>query len=216
MTYPHFFNIAIHVIAGCIGIALGLLILMQSKGTAFHLRMGRWFLGASGVVCASATLGLILFRWMPLFAVLTLLVSYVSISGWRNVKRKALGPNGFDATLLTLAWLGALAILHALLHTPHSAPGAGTVRFASMGGVLFVLAYDSARQFFPTTWHAKLWRAEHIYRMLSALFGMAAAATGNLLQTLAAQLLPIGLGFFCIGYFWWQAWRNRGALEGAS
>ncbi len=211
MTYPHLANILVHVLAGLAGMALGALILFQPKGSAKHKRLGHWFLLAVAVVCASAALGSWLFRFIPLFATLTVLVSYVSITGWRNIKRMSLGPNRADALILLAAVVCVLAIAPALLEAARSAPRTSSVLVSSLAALGFVLAYDFAKFFFPKRWHAHLWRYEHIYRMCSALFGMVSAALGNLLQTLAGQLLPIPLGFAVIGYYFFLETRRANA-----
>jgi hypothetical protein len=52
------------------------------------------------VVCLTAVIGNIVFRFMPLFAVLTVLVSYQLLSGWHVIYTRAAGPNAIDASLL--------------------------------------------------------------------------------------------------------------------
>jgi hypothetical protein len=65
--------------------------------------------------------------------------------------------------------------------------------YASSGWMGFVLAYDTARWFFPRRWHAALWRYEHVVRMNLALFGMLSAVV------LSTRLFPVP---FVLGGLW--------------
>jgi uncharacterized membrane protein len=202
MSLPHLLNLLIHILAGGLAIVLGLYLLAMPKGGAPHRRRGRVFVALTLVVCSTAAIGNAVFRFMPLFAVLTLLVSYQLLSGWHLIATRAGGPDAFDAALL----LGAAAIA-AMLARQLFVAGAMTaadalVLYSTLAAISTLLAYDAARWLFPRRWHAVLWRYEHIYKMLGSLFGMLSAAVGNTVRAGQpwSQLLPSALGLAVIAW----------------
>jgi uncharacterized membrane protein len=208
MTAPHFSNIVIHVIAGSAALLLGLILLMINKGTDLHVKIGRIFIAFAVVVCTSALVGTILFRFIPLFAVLTLLVSYLVLGGWRATVTKDSGPSVTDSALTASALLGTAILLPILLKADLSQGSSAPVIFSTLGAVIVVIVYDIAKWFFPRGWHARLWRFEHIYKVLSAFFGMASAAIGNIFHTTLAQLLPSVIGTLVIAWFFWREFQR--------
>ena len=209
MPTAHLTNIAIHITAGSAGLLLGSILLMVGKGSALHVRLGRIFLAFAGVVCGSALVGTIFFRFIPLFAVLTVLVSYLVLGGWRVIYTKERGPAVWDAALTACTLLATAILLPILLRADLGQGSSAPVIFSTLGAVLIVIAYDSAKWFFSKRWHARLWRFEHIYKMLSAFFGMASAAIGNIFHTTLAQLLPSLLGTAFIAWFFWREFQRR-------
>ncbi|MCC2971259.1 hypothetical protein [Massilia sp. IC2-476] len=200
LSPPHLVNLAAHVGAGIAAIAIGMALLARAKGTPRHRRWGRVFVAFTLVVCATAVAGNLLFRFIPLFAVLTLLVTYQLLSGWHVLYTRAAGPNRVDVLLwgCALAWaLGLLPMLLARSAMPGATSG---VVYASLGTLALLLGYDLARWCFPRHWHARLWRIEHIYKMVASLFGMLSSAAGNLFRDGQpwSQLLPSVLGMFVI------------------
>lgn len=211
MTPAHLLNLAVHIGAGAVGILLGGVLLARAKGTRQHVRLGRVFVALAGAVGLSALVGSVFFRFIPLFAVLTLLVPYVLLSGWHVIYTKTLGPDTWDALLLLVAVAAAVLLVPVLLAAP---PGGGSnsavVVKATLGALAVVLVYDAARWLFPRRWHAHTWRYEHIYKIFSALFGMLSAAVGNLLGGVpVAQLAPSVLGVLAIAWFFWREARAR-------
>jgi uncharacterized membrane protein len=209
MISPHFTNIAIHITAGSIGLLLGVILLIVRKGSALHVKLGRIFLGFAGVVCGTALVGTIFFRFIPLFAVLTLLVSYLVLGGWRAIYTREHGPGRWDAALTACALLGTVLLIPVLLKADLGQGSSAPVIFSTLGAVVVVLAYDIGKWFFPRHWHARLWRFEHIYKILSALFGMASAGIGNYFHTTVAQLLPSAVGTLVIAWFFWREFQQR-------
>lgn len=204
-SLPHLSNLALHVGAGIAAIGLGLALLAAAKGTPLHRRRGRVFVLLTLVVCATAVVGNLAFRFIPLFAVLTLLVTYQLLSGWHVLYTRTAGPNRVDALLSACAIAWALALLPAL----RGGAGAPSVVYASLGALAVLLVYDTARWCFPRRWHAALWRHEHIYKMVASLFGMLSAASGNLVQVGQpwSQLLPSVLGMLTIALLIWREAR---------
>jgi uncharacterized membrane protein len=191
---PHLLNILIHVGAGIAAMALGFYLLWAPKGTRRHRTLGQAFAALTLVVCAAAAAGLVLFRFMPLFAVLTVIVSYQLLSGWHVIYTKAAGPNRIDGLLLAGACAAAAWML------PGMQDGQAPVVRSTLAALAMLMAYDAARWLFPRRWHAALWRYEHIYKLLASLFGMLSAAAGNLLPAAQpwSQLLPSVLGLIAI------------------
>ena len=74
MSTPHLLNIALHVLAGTIAMVIGCYQLGNAKGGDAHRRWGWRFCYAGFVVCASAAAGLMAFRFLPNFAVLTVAI----------------------------------------------------------------------------------------------------------------------------------------------
>jgi uncharacterized membrane protein len=204
----HLLNLAAHLGAGLAAIGLGVLMLASAKGTHSHRSRGRVFVALTCVVCATGAIGNVFFRFMPLFAVLTVLVAYQLASGWHVVFTKGSGPNRVDALLAVCAGGWALYLIPQLI-TSGTQDAAAIVIHSSLGGLFVLLAYDLARWCFPRRWHASLWRYEHIYKLISALFAMLSAATGNLVKVGQpwSQLLPSVLGALAILWFFQRTWR---------
>lgn len=210
ISLPHLSNLAAHIAAGIAAIGLGAAILASSKGTLLHRRRGRLFVALTLVVCASGAIGNLFFRFTPLFAVLTVLVTYQLLSGWHVVYTRAEGPDRIDVLLAACAVAWTAVLLPSLLSSGARADAAPVVVHASLGGLALLLAYDSARWCFPRHWHASLWRYEHIYKLVASLFGMLSAAAGNLVRIGQpwSQLLPSVLGMLAIAVL---IWRDYGA-----
>lgn len=216
MTTPHLLNLGVHILAGSAAIVLGLYLLGKPKDPIHHRRRGRVFVLLTGVVCLSAAIGNAVFRFMPLFAVLTVLVSYQLLSGWHVIYTRASGPDRFDAGLL----LGAVAITATLVSRLFAegamVGAAASVMVSTLAAIAILLAYDAARWLFPRRWHAALWRYEHVYKILGCLFGMLSAAVGNTVRAGQpwSQLAPSVLGMIAVGCCWVRIYRaQQGALE---
>ncbi|VXB54946.1 hypothetical protein [Massilia sp. 9I] len=211
LPLPHLVNLAVHIGAGIVAIGLGLAMLAAAKGTPVHRRRGRVFVLFTLTVCATAVIGNLFFRFVPLFAVLTLLVTYQLLSGWHVLYTRAAGPNRVDALLSLCAIAWALGLLPVLLAKGGMAGAAPGVVYATLGTLAMLLTYDAARWCFPRRWHAALWRHEHIYKMVASLFGMLSAATGNLVRVGQpwSQLLPSVIGMLTIVFLIWREARAQ-------
>jgi uncharacterized membrane protein len=204
-------NLIAHIGAGIAAIGLGLAMLAGAKGTPVHRRHGRLFAALTLAVCLTGVIGNLVFRFIPLFAVLTVLVTYQLLSGWHVVYTRAAGPDRIDALLGVCAAAWAIGLAPTLLAAGGKGGAASTVVYASLGALAFLLAYDAARWCFPRHWHAALWRLEHIYKLVASLFGMLSAAVGNLVRLGQpwSQLLPSVLGMAAIAFFIWRELRMR-------
>ncbi|MFC0254595.1 hypothetical protein [Massilia consociata] len=211
MSLQHLLNLAAHIATGSAAICLGLALLAGAKGTPGHRRHGRLFAALTLVVCVTGIIGNVFFRFTPVFAVLTLLVAYQLLSGWHVVYTKDAGPNRIDTLLAVCAAAWAIGLVPVLFSAGARAGAAPTVVYSSLGGLVFLLAYDAARWCFPRHWHASLWRYEHIYKLVASLFAMLSAAVGNLVRFGQpwSQLLPSVLGIMVIVVFGWREYRSR-------
>jgi uncharacterized membrane protein len=207
MDWAHGLNLGVHVGAGVAGIGLGFSQLARRKGDARHARLGRWFLAAALVVTGSATIGLIFFRFLPMFAVLTVLATYVAVGGWRVARTRAGGPQFIDLCWTLAGCVTAAALVPVLINAPHSGDSQPVVVWSTLGGLGTVLAYDLLRWTFPRRWFERLWLPEHIYKVNSALFGMLSAFVGNVVRWGQpwSQIAPSVLGVLVILYWWWRS-----------
>jgi uncharacterized membrane protein len=203
-------NVALHIGAGSAALALGLLILAKHKGTPAHRRLGRAFCHLTGVACLTAVVGLVFFRLMPLFAVLTVLVAVQFISGWRAIYTQDRGPTAWDSGVTVMAAVFAAAMVPTLFA---DSVASRSVVLSTLGGLAAVLAYDLAKWFFPRHWHARLWRYEHAYKMLAALFGLLSALVGNVIRVGQpwSQLAPSAIGALVAMYFFLRVYRTKAA-----
>ena len=192
----HRANLLLHVVAGTFAIGIGVLVLVAPKGTARHRRVGRWYVAATALVVLSAAAGIVLFRALPTFAALTLLVGYQVLGGWRDARTRGAGPAGFDAVAT-----GAACMLGIVLGRPLLVGGAEMPALAALGALAMVLAWDAVRWTFPWHWHGTVWRYAHGYKLNAALWGMVSALAGNVLRSAQpwSQLVPIALGGLVIG-----------------
>lgn len=205
----HLLNILVHIGAGIAAMALGFYVLWRPKEGVLHRRRGRVFVLLTGVVCLTAVIGNAVFRFMPLFAVLTLLVTYQLLSGWHVIYTRAKGPDVLDAGLLLGAVLLSAMLVRRLFHDDALAGASASVVWSTLAAVALLLAYDAARWLFPQRWHAVLWRYEHIYKILGCLFGMLSAAVGNTVRVGQpwSQLAPTVLGMLVVVWSWVRTHR---------
>lgn len=201
---PHLLNIFVHILAGTAAIVLGLVLLARPKEAIRHRRRGRVFVLLTLMVCLTAAIGNAVFRFLPLFAVLTILVSYQLLSGWHVIYTRAAGPDALDAGLLLGAAAVTALLVRRLFADDALVDASASVLYSTLGAVASLLAYDAARWLFPRRWHAVLWRYEHIYKILGCLSGMLSAAVGNTVRAgqpwsqLAPSVVGLAVVVFCI------------------
>lgn len=213
---PHLLNLVLHILAGSAAILLGLYLLVKPKDAIHHRRRGRVFVLLTFVVCLSAAIGNAVFRFLPLFAVLTVLVSYQLLSGWHVIYTRAKGPDRIDAGLLLGATAMTALLVRRLFLDGAMVGAAASVMVSTLAAITTLLIYDAARWLFPRRWHATLWRYEHVYKILGCLFGMLSAAVGNTVRAGQpwSQLAPSVLGMIAVGCCWVRIYRaQRGPLE---
>ncbi len=207
MTPAHLANLGIHIAAGTVALAIGFTMLPRAKGTPTHRRWGRVFSWFTLVVCCSAAVGTVFFRFVPIFAVLSILVPYQLISGWRSVCTRSRGPAGVDGALTAMAMAISVALTPVLLLHPGASP---IVVYSSLGALVMLLFYDSIRWLFPRRWYRVLWKYEHAYKMIASIFGMLSALVGNVVRVGQpwSQILPSFAGVLVVIYFFWKLYRQ--------
>lgn len=87
--------------------------------------------------------------------------------------------------------------------------------WSTLGAPAFVLTWDLVKWTFPRSWFARLCLPEHIYKVLSALFGMLSEFAGNVVTWGQpwSQLAPSAVGTGLIIYWWWRV-RTGAAATG--
>lgn len=218
MTPAHLANLAIHVAAGTAGLAIGFTMLAKAKGTPTHRRLGRIFCFFTLLVCCSAAAGLVLFRFLPLFAVLTVLVLYQLVGGWRSVYTQDRGPSALDAGWTLLAVAFSIFLVPVVLRQPGSA---NIVVYSSLGALASIILYDTIRWLFPRRWYRTLWRYEHAYKLIASIFAMLSAFVGNVVRVGQpwSQIAPSAIGLMIIFYFFYRLRledKTRRAMTDAS
>ena len=214
MSPAHITNLFVHVGAGTLALLIGFFLLATSKGTATHRRWGRTFAYLTLIVCLAAAVGTIFFRFIPLFAVLTLLVPYQLVSGWRSIYTKDRGPSMFDGMLTLIAFAFAVGLVPVLLS---AASDKNVVVYSSLGALFGILTYDSLRWFFPRPWFQSIWRYDHIFKLTASLFAMLSALIGNVVRVGQpwSQIAPSAVGLLTICYFFFRLHRQRVEKESA-
>ena len=213
MSPANLINVIFHVAAGTIGLGLGFTILAIKKGTPLHLRLGKYFAYSAIAVCFSAAIGLVFFRFLPLFAVLTVLVFYQLISGWRAAHTKHAGPGTIDAVWTAFGAVCATALVPILIS--HQEMATPTVIYSTLGGLATILFYDVVRWTFPRSWHETLWIYEHVYKMIGTLFGLLSAFVGNVVRFGQpwSQVLPSAIGILFVGWFFSKIYMRKNGYE---
>lgn len=207
MTPAHLANLVIHVTAGTIALGIGFTMLAKAKGTPEHRRLGRIFCWFTLIVCLSAAVGTAFFRFVPIFAVLSVLVPYQLIGGWRTVYTRSRGPAWIDGCLTLLALAIGMLLVPAVLAHPAEAP---IVVHSSLGALAAILLYDGARWLFPRRWHRTLWRYEHSYKLIASIFAMLSALVGNVVRVGQpwSQIAPSAIGVLVIAWFFFSIHRD--------
>lgn len=210
METLHTLNIIGHVAFGALALLLGLVPMMRPNGGAVHVRFGRWFLAATAAVLLTAVLGLVVFNFRAFLVIVVMISLYQVWSGYRAVKMRATGPTRLDAL-----WAGAflvgsgvfLSYLH-VIDLVWSRP----VIYSLLGGLVFFTLFDLARFAFVPLWRRVLWRYDHLWKMISAYFALAAAFSGTVLPQFKpySQFLPSVLGMgLSVGFILYYARRRR-------
>lgn len=202
METLHQTNIAIHILFGALALGLGSLILILPKMTKNHRRLGRWFIYFFIIVITTAFIGSIGFRGSLFLLLLTIAAGYSAFSGYRNIQLKSnkLKVLDISVALLSMALAGAL-ILYIQNTYQHWSP---VVIYFTYGSLGMMVMYDLLRYLIKKEKYGKLWLYEHIYKMISALTALLAAASGNVLPESfqpESQYLPSSFGLMlAIGF----------------
>lgn len=187
-------NVIVHVAAGALGLALGLVPLLTLKGGYHHRIWGRWFVGLAAITIATAGIGVLSGAPPPALVAATLSAGYQFTGSLRALALKGRAPGVIDGLLAVVALI-LIGVLLATMGpgTPSWSPAIG---YSTLGYVGMVALYDLSRYAWPRTWTRVARPLDHGLKMTGAYFAMASAGAGNLLQDLQpwSQIMPSTLG----------------------
>jgi uncharacterized membrane protein len=198
MEILHVVNITTHVIAGTIALLTGLAALSVKKGGKSHLLFGRVFTWMMVIVIVTGLTGVFAFKRNTFLLVLTLLSGYNCFSGIRAVRLGGKKPGGIDYAAPLVVMAAAVYYLYyirsiGLYWSP-------VVIYSTIGALFLVTVYDLFKALMPVMLLKRTVIYEHIYKMVSALSGLASAFTGTVFPDHKpySQFLPSVLGLLCI------------------
>jgi hypothetical protein len=214
-SLPHWVNIAIHIACGTAALCLGMIAIVSRKGGPVHIRAGRSFLYAYGVVVATAAIGLTIFDFRSFLAVVTLLSLYDVFAGYRALQLRGRRPQPVDKAASAI---GALTpwLFIAAMHYLHQ-PWSPVLTWSILGGLVLISGYDLLRNILPLAWLKRVWVQEHLVKMMSAYIAITSAFAGTVFSGFMpwAAILPsvLGLavisGFLLVGPRAWQRGKRR-------
>lgn len=189
----HHFNIIIHVLTGTLAIVIGIAPFVTKKGGKNHRRFGKLFLGIIAITLLTAMNGFIFFRDRPFLMMLTVLVLYQAVSGYRAVQYREAGPGRFDL-IFVLVILGVEGFF--LWHLEHSnIVWNRNLVYYSLAYLNMLLFYDVLR-IFKVIERKRLWLLEHTLKLTGAFSGLVQAAIGTVCTFWEpyTQLISAGIG----------------------
>lgn len=191
----HHFNIYIHVAAGTIALAVGVIILLRRKGTRFHRQAGQVFVRLLAIVTATGFIGWLFFRSNSFLLMLTLLAGYNTFSGYRVVKSKHRRPAPFDFVVASVTLVTGMVYLFYLMNADRN--WSPSVIYPTLSGIVLVTSYDILK---ILVFHFKVsgwWVCEHIYKIISAFSALLSAFVGTILPDFKPYS-QIGPSAFCL------------------
>ncbi len=207
----HEINIFIHVLAGTLGMIIGIIPFIVRKGGKQHVRFGKLFLILIGISIFTAFNGVLFFRDRPFLTLITLVSMYSAISGYRALKYKESGP-GWPDLLLVIFMISAEAIFLYHMKNSNLVWNMGVIYY-TIGFLSFYCIYDLLR-IFKIIKKPKLWLIEHIVKITGAFTALFSAASGTVLsfwepynQIISASLGSALLLTMIILYF--VKWRKQ-------
>lgn len=212
-------TLALHIGAGLLAAAVGVLPILTRKGSRLHRLSGRVFATLMAVLLACAWL-MTAIHFNAYFAALTTTATLALFSGLRVLGRKR--PDLYKADrakpldwIMTLLTVGVGVWILVLILTGRTE--ARPVLFALIAGAALNGGWDLWRFAAPTAWpfSPRLWTYEHLFKMLGAYGAVLAAFSGNFLTFIPApwsQLWPtVFFQTLSIGWIVWLAARRRPA-----
>lgn len=121
----------IHIMAGAVALATGVVPLAVKKGSRVHKQWGKIYIGAMSFVLSTALL-LSLFKSIPFLLLVSVFSSYLVLSGYRSVRTKTpLGRRSLPDVLL-----GGAGILGGVLMAGY---GINTILHGNIFGIVAVV-----------------------------------------------------------------------------
>jgi hypothetical protein len=194
LPFPHTANIAVHIGAGVLGLAFGLVPLFSAKGGVAHRRWGLRFKFFAIIAVTTAILAVVFDQAPSALVAVTLSASYQLIGSLRALALRDSGPVVWDG-LLAIAALGIAVFLFLAMGpgTPSWSPAIG---YSTLGYVVAIALYDLSRHAWRDLWLRHARPLDHGLKMTGTYFAMASAGAGNLLRDYQplSQILPSALG----------------------
>jgi len=203
----------IHVVAGFITLASGVMSMVTRKGGKNHRRWGLVFFWSMAIITVSSWITVFFFRFNPFLFGVSILAMYMTFTGYRVVFRKR-GANGQNATIMDwvavgLATISALylAIWGALVAMGNVVIGwsstFGFLAIALAGFILYTAIWEDVRAFRRPITDKQWWWYYHMERMLGAFIG---AVTAFIVQRMGDSAV--------LGDFSWVFWVLPGVIGG--
>ena len=192
----HQLNIFLHVLAGTLGILIGIIVYCSKKGGANHLKYGRIFLYLMGVVVLSALIGTSFFRDRPFLTVISLTSLYTTVSGYRVLKTRTSGFTVWAAAGMLL--IGGFAIAFIINLESARILWHKSIIYYTLGSLFAIIAFDLIRFFRPKLIsYPYFWVYDHTYRMSSSFAGLISAGGGTIISNMGlgdyTQIIPANL-----------------------
>jgi hypothetical protein len=187
-------NAWIHLIAGAIGLLIGLVPLLSSKGGRTHRRFGRMVVWLGAVVLGTALFSVSQGGAPMALTAVTLSAGYQYVGSLRALALRDRGPGWVDA-LLAFAAI-TLAAWMLMQNAPGNASWPPALAYGTLGFLATIVIYDLSRYAWRPLWQRRIRPLDHGLKMTGFYFAMASAGAGNLLRGWQpwSQLLPSMLG----------------------
>lgn len=158
METAHSISLVLHVIAGCIALFTGSIILFARKGGPFHRKMGRAFYFAMIAVGISAFI-LSVIRPSAFLFMVSAFSLYQVLSGYRDIRNKGLRPTVKDLLIFLLGVANAVAMF-----------ASGSVILLVFAGISTFLVIGDIRTYSVTMRGGSvprlMWLSRHIGHMM--------------------------------------------------
>jgi len=205
----HKINILIHVIAGTVALAIGILTIVLNRKPLLHKKYGRYFTYLLSAVIVTGFIGWLFFRSSPFLLTLTLLAGYTGLTGFRTVRLREKKTSWIDAIIAASVLI--TGIIYWLWLSRNSDQWSPAVIMPTLSALGLVTIYDLLKFFWIHTYIKSWWLYEHIYKMFSAFSGLLSAFTGTVLPNFKpySQIGPSIVCTLVIVFFIWQRARLR-------
>lgn len=205
----HNLNILIHVMAGILGIVVGIMAYASPKGGRQHAQWGKIFLYLMALVILTALIGTLFFVIQPFLTVVTFQSFYYSYFGYRVLQTKDRRFSRFDFMVMLLVFTIIGAFLSKLYLDNSIIVWNRSVVSYMLLYIGTIVCFDMLRYLFPR--HLKMpkgfWLYDHVFKMTSAFVALVSAGVGSVLVAWEPfnQIIPAALGtqwlIFCLIYY---------------
>lgn len=203
MEAIHQWNILIHITLGTIALGLGIYILVRTKGTARHKRLGKLFLILMSGILFTALIGSVLFNFRPFLFILTLTAFYTSYMGMRVLQLHGKRPLAWDVSIMGVTLV--LLLIYLFFEPNEQVDSKNTpVLIATIANLALNILFDLGKLVYPHQWLKRTVVQDHIVRMISSFSALLSAFSANVLPKYLmpySQLIPSALCILLMIYF---------------